>query len=394
MLIVVIVIIMDEKTTKQYKLLFFGYPSDLIDYTGGFLWMKKVADYIEKSGLYLVEKIRINQSTKITPYNIINNIRIIIKGLTRRPDIAILDAWGESNIILWLLFRVFKPRTKILIVFHHHEPRIPICRNILEVFYNNLIQKFTATMLKDSDIILTVSQASKYELVSVYGIGVSYIDNSGNGLNLENKNYKKNEKRIVIVGTGVDDTVFQMLHDKDNINHKKEIDFLCIGRIEKFNGLEKIWSKIKSVRPNSKLVMAGRATAETINRLSTIGIEHKGFISEEEKSKLYLKSKVFLFPSTREGFGIAVAEALYSDLPVIAWKLPVFEELYSKTYCHTKLKLIELGEDGLFADECINALNRCDRKINKKENKKISFIMPNWKTVGEKVITTIDSLKY
>jgi hypothetical protein len=34
------------------RLVFCGYPSDLKYYTGGFLWMKRVADYVEKNGCY------------------------------------------------------------------------------------------------------------------------------------------------------------------------------------------------------------------------------------------------------------------------------------------------------------------------------------------------------
>ena len=56
--------------------------------------------------------------------------------------------------------------------------------------------------------------------------------------------------------------------------------------------------------------MAGSISENSIDKLSKIGIDHRGFVSEEEKIKLYSKSKVFIFPSAREGFGIAVAECI------------------------------------------------------------------------------------
>ena len=43
--------------TNQIKILFFGYPSNTISYTGGHLWMKRVADNIEKNNHYSVLKI-------------------------------------------------------------------------------------------------------------------------------------------------------------------------------------------------------------------------------------------------------------------------------------------------------------------------------------------------
>jgi len=99
--------------------------------------------------------------------------------------------------------------------------------------------------------------------------------------------------------------------------------------------------KIKSVRPNSNLVIIRRARAEMADKLLSIGIDHRGFVSEEEKLDLYSRAKVFIFPSSREGFGIAVAEALFLGISVIAWKIPVFEDLYSNNE-ETKISLENL----------------------------------------------------
>ena len=65
-------------------------------------------------------------------------------------------------------------------------------------------------------------------------------------------------------------------------------------------------------------------------KLLSMGIDHKGFVSEEEKLDLYSRTKVFVFPSSREGFGIAVAEALFLGIPVVAWKIPVLK-IYIRT---------------------------------------------------------------
>ena len=41
---------------KKSKILFFGYPAKSMNYTGGFLWIKKVADLIDNSNRYSVLK--------------------------------------------------------------------------------------------------------------------------------------------------------------------------------------------------------------------------------------------------------------------------------------------------------------------------------------------------
>nr|CAD42689.1 putative glycosyl transferase group 1 [uncultured crenarchaeote] len=303
-----------------------------------------------------------------------------------------MDSWGESNIVLWLLLRLFKPKTKIFVVFHHHEPRISICKNYFEFLYNYLIQKATAVMLKDSDMILTVSQASKHELNTVYGIGVSKINNLKETANKKTRELAKNlTNRIAIVGTGIDKNIFLKDSNRGVINNKKDIDFLCIGRIEKFHGLEEIWTAIKTLRPESNFVMVGRIPPDKAAKLRNAGIDHRGFVSEEEKISLYSKSKVFIFPSSREGFGIAVAEALVSCVPTVAWKLPVFEELYLKNG-NTNIKLIEYGETTLFAEECVKMLNKYGIIKKATEGKKVSFQLPNWQTVAKNVMTTIESV--
>ena len=389
-----IIIEMMNRETKQFKLLFFGYPSNLISYTGGYLWMKKVADCIEKSGSYLVLKTEKNYSCTILPRKIISDLYNAVKALVRQPDVAILDSWGESNIVLWMLLRVFKPKTKILVVFHHHEPRILVSKNLFQSLYNLIILKLTTKMLKDSDTILTVSQASKHELNTIYGIGVDKINKIKEKTNIKTEILAKSLRdRIAIVGTGIDNNMlFRVNGNKYGNNVKKDIDFLCIGRIDKFYGLEDIWRNIKKLKPNANLVMIGLVSTGTQDNLLRIGIDHRGFVPEEEKISLYTRAKVFIFPSSMEGFGIAVAEALYANMPVVAWNLPVFEELYKKNDS-VKIKLIEYGKIDLFAKECIDTLESHNRTKKTKDSKKIILPIPNWQTVAQNVMATIESIK-
>jgi len=68
-------------------------------------------------------------------------------------------------------------------------------------------------------------------------------------------------------------------------------------------------------------------------------------VSIAEKIELYTRTRVFVFSSTKEGFGISVAEALYAGLSVVSWKLPVFEEIYNNSrYLNVKLGVRRLSE--------------------------------------------------
>ena len=370
-----------------------------MDYTGGFLWMKKVADHIENSNRYSVLKSYAYGDSKKAIHRLFNKFYDLARIVVHSPDIAIIDAWGESSILLWFILRIFQKNAKIFVVFHHYEQRITIRKNSIEIFYNFLIERITSIMLKNSDIILTVSKSSMRELEFFYDIKNGKNKNKNKNLKINgtrgilHKNNNRNRNEIAIVGAGIDiDILDVVVSSKNKIDKKKDIDFLCIGRIEKFIHLEKIWMKIKTVRPNSNLVMIGRASPDTIEKLLSIGIDHRGFVSEEEKIDLSSRTKVFIFPSSREGFGIAVAEALFLGIPVIAWKIPVFDDLYSKNE-ETKIKLIELGNWHLFADECIKAIERYNFNQSDKKYKKASNVFPTWKNVAQNVISVIEYTK-
>jgi glycosyltransferase involved in cell wall biosynthesis len=108
--------------------------------------------------------------------------------------------------------------------------------------------------------------------------------------------------------------------------------------------------------------MIGRASLTEINHLKSIGIDHKGEVTDKEKLELYSRAKVFLFPSNREGFGIALAESLQLGMAAVIWRLPVFEELYSESMMakQGRIRLVERGNYQLFASEALRALDSYD----------------------------------
>jgi glycosyltransferase involved in cell wall biosynthesis len=110
--------------------------------------------------------------------------------------------------------------------------------------------------------------------------------------------------------------------------------------------------------------MIGRASLTEINHLKSIGIDHKGEVTDKEKLELYSRAKIFLFPSSREGFGIALAESLQLGMAAVIWRLPVFEELYSESMMAKQgwIRLVERGNYALFASEALRALDSYDRR--------------------------------
>ena len=356
------------------RLLVFGYPAKAPQ-VGGLLWSKRVSDSISKLGVVDIRNISSERSisAKLNTRQIVRNIVPCLirdfydaaRGLLTLPHIALLDSWGEASIILWGLLRVFQPHTRIVIVFHHYEPRI-LPDRISEIEshftravakrYNSIIEKLTQIMIRNSDMILTVSRTSAKQLCSLYGITGSDIKKEGGGGG-GGYNLPLGSGKIRIVGTGVDRLII-------NTDAQKDIDFFCIGRIEKLDGIDKIWSALRKLRPEVNFVMIGRASLTEINHLKSIGIDHKGEVTDKEKLELYSRAKVFLFPSSREGFGIALAESLQLGMAAVIWRLPVFEELYSESMMAKQgwIRLVERGNYALFASEALRALDSYDSR--------------------------------
>ena len=386
------------------RLLVFGYPLK-VPQVGGLLWSKRVSDSISKLGVVDIRNVSSERSSnaKLNTRQIVRNIipclirdfNDAIRGLLTLPQLALLDSWGEASIMLWGLLRVFQPNTKIVIVFHHYEPRI-LPNRILEIdshfsravakWYNSIIEKLTSIMIRDSDMVLTVSRTSAKQLYSIYGVtgnNVKHEDEEKEQQQQEQEEYNARLRRgkIRIVGTGVDKLSI-------DTSAKKDIDFFCIGRIEKLDGIDKIWSNLRKLRPAVNFVMIGRASLTEINHLKSIGINHKGEVTDKEKLELYSKAKVFLFPSNREGFGIALAESLQLGMAAVIWRLPVFEELYSESMMakQGRVILVERGNYKLFASEALRALDLYDSR-----NRTIRITSEQQSSLSSSSLTTTTS---
>ncbi len=126
--------------------------------------------------------------------------------------------------------------------------------------------------------------------------------------------------------------------------------FLTVGGIEpRKNSIRLLaaFAQVLTHRPQAQLVIAGGATlfdyepyrqaffdlAETLAQqhgpLIGKSILLPGIIPDEDLPALYRAADVFCFPSTKEGWGLVVLEAIASDIPVITANQPPFTEFLS-----------------------------------------------------------------
>lgn len=127
----------------------------------------------------------------------------------------------------------------------------------------------------------------------------------------------------------------------------KIFDGVFLGRLNPTKGifdLPKIWKKVVEKIPKAKMVIIGggeKWLEELKAQIKGLGlgenIKLTGFVSEKEKLELLSQSRVFVFPSYEEGWGIAVAEAMAIRLPVVAYDLPSYKEVFPEALVTNKV---------------------------------------------------------
>jgi glycosyltransferase involved in cell wall biosynthesis len=153
---------------------------------------------------------------------------------------------------------------------------------------------------------LTISESSKEELVE-------------RGIKAD---------RITVVSPGISD-IFYNYHS--NCPKAKVPTILYVGRIKKYKGVQfliKALVKVREKLPEAELRIVGSGDyliglKDLVNSLKLqSGVKFAGFVSEEEKIKLYHEAWVSVYPSLKEGWGLTNIEANACRTPVLASNMP------------------------------------------------------------------------
>jgi len=167
--------------------------------------------------------------------------------------------------------------------------------------------------------------------------------------------------KTVQVGCGID---FEAMIDGSGEN--KEFDVVFLGRIHEQKGvfdLPRTWNAVIKKRPKAKLLIIGsgphREAMEA--RLKELGLSDSvtvaGSVDEAEKNRLLARSRVGISLSYEEGWGLSVTEFLAAGMPVVAYRLPVFDQVFPD-----QLELVPPGEAEAAGDEILGLLENEQRR--------------------------------
>lgn len=151
--------------------------------------------------------------------------------------------------------------------------------------------------------------------------------------------YKKN-KHIRLISHGVDLEAIEGTSRNTNNN-----DLIFVGRLIKDKNVETLIRAIFLVKKELDglkcfVIGEGPEKARLIGLADKLNLKDniifKDFLEYEEMISYMKASKIFVFPSTREGFGIVVLEAMACGLPVITVSHPM----------NAAVELIKDGQNG------------------------------------------------
>jgi glycosyltransferase involved in cell wall biosynthesis len=164
------------------------------------------------------------------------------------------------------------------------------------------------------------------------------------------------------VGCGIDVQALQAVPAEE-----KRFDVVFLGRMHEQKGvfeLPEVWRQVLAGKPDAKMVVIGegphRQKMEALFReLGIAGsVTCTGGIEEAAKNKLLAQSRVGLSLSYEEGWGLSVTEFLALGLPVVAYDLPVFRQIFPQ-----QLASVNPGDRAAAAKELLALLQDEPRRL-------------------------------
>lgn len=300
----------------------------------------------------------IKTSRRLIDHAIFETIRMTFKGIIacavdecNLVYVPSIHCFGHNNMVnvipAYVVSLIF--RKPLVIVFHHLMPSDYGDRNF-----------FRYAAYRHAKVCIAVSQTTADDFRKTFGN--LHLAVSSNGVNVAR--FRSVEKQAKIY-----DAVF-------------------FGRISEGKGvyaLLKAWKILVTHLPSAHLLLLGGAESEHTKKscmqfIENLGLSRNvtisGFVSDEEAIRLLKSSKIFVFPSKAEGFGLVVVEAMAAGLPCILSNLPALKENFESTALFVEpddvagwaQTILELLSD---AEKCTDLSKKGERLVDRFSWKKL-----------------------
>jgi glycosyltransferase involved in cell wall biosynthesis len=112
-------------------------------------------------------------------------------------------------------------------------------------------------------------------------------------------------------------------------------DVVWIGRVHRQKGIDDLLATLKFLAArleNFRAMFIGNVRDALQSQVEALGlkenVEFSGFVSEEEKIRLFKASRIFLMPSKHEGSPRVIGESIICSTPVIAYDIPNYRPIF------------------------------------------------------------------
>ncbi len=231
--------------------------------------------------------------------------------------------WTQIGLPLDLFLH--KPRPDVFFTPTHYAPRfspVPTVVSVMDVSYMHFpelfrksdlyqLQHWTAYSVKNAKAVITISKASKNDIIRIYNVP---------------------DEKVVVTYPGIkkmaeitDNASYNQLLSEHRISQKY---ILFVGTLQPRKNLQKLieaFAKISVNHDDLHLVIIGKKGwlfEDILSAPEKYGVEEKVkflfFVPNEILPFFYKNALFFILPSLYEGFGLPVLESMQYGCPVIA----------------------------------------------------------------------------
>jgi glycosyltransferase involved in cell wall biosynthesis len=199
------------------------------------------------------------------------------------------------------------------------------------------------------------------------------------------------ENRLFVTGAGINLVKIGEIREAPGPIY----DACFLGRLHVAKGifdLIEIWRLVTLKKSDAKLaiIYTGPKDLELdmLKKIKEANLDSNVFmlpLTGNDALSVVKSSKVFVFPSHEEGWGIAIAEAMACGLPVLAYDLPVYKEVFPHGMVTVPLNNIKR-----FSEEALILLENSDKRNNlgKKGRAQVTFY--DWDSVAARELSFIE----
>lgn len=205
----------------------------------------------------------------------------------------------------------------------------------IKAYSSMFLRKEISNNLNVKDILFLLSQVSTLFLTKIFKLKIftNQIDREF----LKKKGISSSN--IIILPGGVEEVKIE--------NLEKIYDACFVGRISFQKGTDILLEILKSIiktKHNFKLALIVSGTVAEISNLKSEisannldeNIQFLGFLDNQAKYEVISRSKMMIFPSRYESFGIVVAESLNLKVPVVAFGLEALKLNFTNGILYSK----------------------------------------------------------